>query len=418
MPIDATQDQQLEDISRIMPEYINGLGRLIGLSLINDRLRRCSPIYRNLRNILKVGSIYEQLLQNQNIPRDLTPQRDDNAEYKALTLEIADQHPFYRLDLVKSPIDQRFYAVEIEVDKYHGFGYATFARSLSHRPLGIGLINSIVEISNNSPTGLLLAASERFYLPELQYFADQVRIAGGNLFVGYQYDTEINSEGITFIDGSHKININQLLGIPKLDMSRADLKKFEEKISLLQQYSLLKLLSKHRPILGDKVALSLVSNASKNQELEEILGQCFSHQTLSCLRSFIPSTEFLGISKPERKVQLIEEIEKNTNSYFIKLKDESGARGIAKPGEKDKQIKLIKESGRQIIIQRVIPPDYQTIPFIDVLTGEQGIDDFTIRYGLFVSSKGKLLDLALTASPSPVAHGGVNSILMGAYHAK
>jgi hypothetical protein len=98
---------------------------------------------------------------------------------------------------------------------------------------------------------------------------------------------------------------------------------------------------------------------------------------------------------------------------FVKAKNSSGSKGVAMPGEIEKQQALLSGTMGQVIIQDAVPAGFHNLPFKDLRTSQVGRDDFSIRFAAFVTG-GRLMDMGLTASPSLIAHGSPNSIQMGA----
>ena len=388
LPIPKSEQAQLDHIAGLMPPFINGLGKLIALSMIDDKLRRADPTFRSIRRVLGLEPSFATSLQPDRKPII----QDEVAETAALATNISSDHPFIRIDLVKHPITNQFFIAEVEVDKLHGFGYATLCRSLSPQPPGLGLANLIANISHDTPTGMLLSGLERFYLPEAHYFTRQVNQIGGQLKAIFESDYFLEKELTT---------VSQLLTLPT----------FKGKPSIPQD---LVVLSRRQPALGEKSALGIISNPSQDANLESLLNLCFDPLTLHHLRQVIPTTHFLSdFHSPEVKQQLLQQIATHPEQFFVKVKNQSGARGVAQAGDKAAQIDLLSRFAKDVVIQTAIPPCWIELPYIDLMFGYTGTDQHTIRYGLFVSN-GAIMDLALTASPSPVAHGGKTSIQMGA----
>ena len=388
LPIPEPEQAQLEQIGQLMPPFINGLGKLITLSTIDDKLRRADPTFRSIRRVLGLEPSFSTSL---DLDRKSIIQ-DEDAEITALATNTSSDHPFIRIDLIKHPHTNQFFIAEVEVDKLHGFGYATLCRSLSSQPPGLGLANLIARISHDAPTGMLLSGLERVYLPEATYFTSQVKQLGGQLQVifegDYMFDRDIS-------------NVKQLLALPTL----------KGKPSIPQD---LVVLSHRQPALGEKSALGIISNPSQDSSLESLLNLCFDPQVLHQLRQVIPATHFLSdFHSSEIKQELLRQIATDPKQFFVKVKNQSGARGVAQAGDQAAQLDLIRRFAKNVVIQQTIPPYWVELPYIDIMTGYTGTDQHTIRYGLFVS-QGEIMDLALTASPSPVAHGGKTSIQMGA----
>lgn len=388
LPIPESEQTQLDHIARLMPPFIDGLGKLIALSVIDDKLRRADPTFRAIRRVLGLEPSFSASLR----PDRKSIIQDQVAETAALTANTSPDHPFIRIDLIKHPHSGQFFVAEIEVDKLHGFGYATLCRSLSPQPPGLGLAKLIAHISCDTPTGMLLSGLERFYLPEATYFARQVKELGGQLQVifegSYTFDRELST-------------VKQLLTLPT----------FKGKPSIPED---LVVFSRRQPALGEKSALGIISNPSQDANLESLLNLCFDPQILHQLRQVIPVTHFLSdFHLPGVKQELLQIIEAHPEQFFVKVKNQSGARGVAQAGDQAAQLDLIHRFAKDVVIQEAIPPCWVELPYIDIMTGYTGKDLHTFRYGLFVS-QGVIMDLALTASPSLIAHGGKTSIQTGA----
>ena len=388
LPIPESEQAQLHQIAQLMPPFINGLGKLIQLSMIDDKLRRAHPTFRSIRRVLGLEPSFAASL----VPERKTIEQDQTTETLALTTDIHLSHPFIRVDLIKHPHTGQFFIAEVEVDKLHGFGYATLCRNLSPKPPGFGLANLAAQISRDTPTGMLLSGLERFYLPEAHYFAHQVNQLGGQLQVIFEGDYAFDRQ---------LLQVNQLLTLPI----------FKGKPSIPSH---LTILSQPQPALGEKSALGIISNPSQNPDLEQLLNLCFDSQALHELRQVIPTTHFLSdFHSQQAKQELLHQINVHPERFFVKVKNQSGARGVAQAGDSAAQADLLRRFAKNIVIQAAIPPLWLKLPHIDLMTGYTGTDQYTLRYGLFVSH-GAIMDLAITASPSTVAHGGKTSIQMGA----
>ncbi|MFQ5493285.1 MAG: hypothetical protein ACE5DX_03960 [Candidatus Dojkabacteria bacterium] len=410
IPITEHDIETLHVLSGVIPDYFNGLGRFVNICLINDKLRRKSPLFRSLRKALGLGSAFAQVMSADEA-RGGKPQtdRDLAAEAAALSTTISGHHPFARFDLIKEDGSGRLRIAEIEEGKLHGFGYATLCRELSDTLVGSGIADEIARIAN-IPTGMVLSGHERFYEFEAGFFVSRVRSLSGDLFLIPQERLLVDDDGVAKSIGFQPgQRMAQLLNLPpQFRMSKREDTALTDKLNEHHQSGKINILSHRMPLLGEKTPMALLSNATGNTGLEELLTMCFHPDTLSILRTHLPATELPLDSGHRRELQ--ERITAGELMY-VKVVNSSGAKGIGTPGEIETQLELIKRGGR-VICQEAVHPEQKELPGIDLLTGDITTDDHTVRYSLFVVD-GRLADLGITASPSIIAHGGVQSIQTG-----
>lgn len=353
------------DVASLIPNFLNGVGRLEQLSLIDAKKYRVGKPYSQIRNLLNLGSRHNQILDSPNRdPARKNIQEDQNAENIALSGTYSAMHPVCRLDLVRD-IQGNFFIAEIEVGKLHGLGYTTFCRSVSNRPIGIGLVNYVVKLTEHHPSAIVLSETESFYQPEAAFFSRAVNSAGGNLVT----TSSLQSDGFS-------------------PLSTSDRR------------------------LSSKTIMALIH--SRDQELFGLLERTVGIEALKKLRRYIPHTEAMSIATKEQREDIVRKINADPNCFFVKVKDASGARGIIPPGNPDEQVAAILGPGyKQVIVQQAIVAEQVRLGYQSVLDGATGTDFFSTRYALFVSGNGDVLDLGLTSSVGAIAHGGVKSIHMG-----
>lgn len=411
MPLEAVDVDSLSRIASLIPSYISAAQKLSDLSLIDDPLRRKSPVYRRLRNALGMGRSYEQLIAANRAQELKSEEVDLTSEVFALASRESDFHPFIKVDLVRSSAGE-FKIVEVEVNKTHGFGYTTLGRGITGQPLlGEGILERITGKSNEGTTGLILSQGAEFYETEARYFIRQVNGKGGNLILIYQDEIFVEYDGL--YNGKEKSRrIDQILTLPLLQESNRGVRLNPDQtisaINTLCDLGLLKSLEKHNPDLSDKSYLGIVSNASCDPELEELLERIFSKDILHQLRRFIPLGECLGFTNGYKKAT--ETLYSNSGGFYVKQGKSSGSHGIAIPGDLQGQMNLVGR--KSVIIQEAIVPAFHHLRYVDVKTGERGKDDFSVRYVLFVDNNGQIIDLALTGSPGILAHGSKESVII------
>lgn len=401
------------EIASILPPFIDGAYRITQAAVINDYERRKNPLYRRLRSVFGQGREYELLIENDKCIGKEIEERDFEREEEIAGHRESQNHPFLRVDLVGG-IDGQFHIAEIEVDKLHGFGYASLIRNMAKgNSLGDGLISKVSFRSDSIPTGIILSGSEEFYEVEADYFSRQVGKAGGDLTVIPQRDLGIDSGGIFSLSKPERY-IDQVLTIPQLQSScrgvRYDAPAAHEALDSLVTNGKLTTLSRQNNLLSEKTLLGVIYNPQCDPDLEELLLKVFNPEDLDSLRRYIPKTESLGLSGRHKRA--IEILQNSSENFFVKDVKGSGARGIGRPGDLEAQMRLINEKPKSVILQENISPEFHKLNFTDLYSGDSGNDDFTIRYGLFVDSEGQIVDLALTASPGVVAHGGRDSIML------
>lgn len=407
--LSTNEVKSLTSLASTIPAFLNAIGKLAALSILDDKKRRVGKTYRLIRQALGLDKKYDVILKD--IKREESRkslEQDNEGTVMALATEIASEHPICRLDLVKGR-DGQFYIAEIEVDKTHGFGYSTLAREFSPHPLGSGLVDEVAKLSSTTTTALLISERERFYIPELRFFTKRVREKGGNIVLLQTNQIVMKDSGLYYKESGGSLKpLYQIIGVP------TDSSDLQLQLLHLHQAGIVKLLTVPFPGLGEKATLGLISNPTMDQELEEALVRAIGASDIASLRAHLPTTEIVSKINKHRRTQIKDILEGNSENYFVKSVNESGAKGVASPGDKERQMALLRGKAKKVIIQQAIVPQMTEFSFCDVGTGIIRKDTFSIRYGLFVSNQGKILDLALTASPGLIAHGGPTSILMGA----
>lgn len=394
----------LETIATILPDYTQGLERLAALSMVNDKLRRTSPNFKLIRSIFGLNSTFNSLMETD---RSRVLEVDDLQEARLMNSTKA-PHPFVRLDLVIDSATNAFKCVEVEVDKLHGFGYATLCRVISPEPIGAGLANVMSQITADNAALFLSSSLDRFYFPEAKFFVNQVNVNGGNMH--FQTQDEVlpgleygNLQGLR-LNG----NFGQLIQIPSFKGPSRLVRDTTSMLENILRENGVNLISSNRAGVADKSIMALLINTFGDEELESILHKCFESATLNTMRAILPVT-ILPMNKSQ-KTSAIDML--NNGEFFVKATNESGARGVIPPQRKGEQIKAI-QNGNKVIIQEAVEPKFFELPFHQLGTGECGSDVFSMRVGVFYFD-GNLTDVAVTASPGNVAHGGTSSIQMAA----
>lgn len=394
----------------IMPSYIEGALKIVNLAMIDDKLRHKDRVFRLIRRLLNLEGLYQSQIEF-NKAEGLNGGQEINSELEQRLLAengLSLPHPFVRLDCIRDE-NGKIKIVEIEENKLHGLGYATLCREFSETPVGEGLVKDFVDITKNNPGLILLAASERFYITELKYFCRVVNEQGGNLEFASQSEIELTEEGILVKkDFGRTVKMfTNIINLPNLSGEKTMADKTEKGISNLHLNGTIKVKSFNRPFLGEKALMGLISNAFQDEELERVLNLCFHPLTLGIIRDLIPRT-FIPMNKQEK--QHIENMIRLGERLFVKVINASGARGVASHENRDMQLELLSQGN--VIVQDSISVSRIELPFYDLLYGESGVNTYSVRYASFVIN-GQLTDIAATASPSIIAHGGRTSIQTG-----
>lgn len=396
----------LDEVAGVLPDYTNGLERLLNISLINDKHRRTSRNFRQIRSIFGINALFNEILEN-DCRREI--ELDFEAEQEALSSSRRGIHPFVRMDLVIDPIEGGMKCVEIEVDKLHGLGYAALCRQMSADPIGNGIADSFANISSDNRTLFLTSSFDRFYTPEARFFTREVNRVGGNMLFMTQEEFCPGVEFGMINYGVFDPGFEQLVQVPILKGQSQAVGHTISKLMRIIEGRNASILSDNNPALADKSLMAMITNPFLDEELEDILHRCFDVRTLYILRSVLPET-MIPTSKSEKAV--IASRINNGEELFLKTTTGSGARGVFPPGDKDMQIRILKE-GKNIIVQKAIPPVFSTLPFMGLQSGVEGCGEFSFRIGAFFIHD-ELSDVAVTASPGNVAHGGTRSIQMAA----
>lgn len=301
-----------------------------------------------------------------------------------------------RLDIVRN-VQGIFKIVEIEVDKYHGLGYTTAGRHMSEGEVGVGLVSRYADMTTHTPAAIMLGKQERFYGPELRYFQREVCKRGGQ--------ANVVAEEQMY---GHSLS-GRVFALPTIH--DPEIKKNTEQAV---QRGDLQVLSSLPRFLTSKHMLSLICNSHGEPLIEDLLHRCVGQPTLSFIRGVIPHTMSLVGTSRERRAEIAQEVRAGEN-YYVKYADMSGARGVHSPHDKEAQVATI--TGKvydRVVLQGAVQTTMTQMSALDLEGRERDEQMYSTRYGLFVSGMGDVLDLGLTSSVGPVAHGGVDSIL-GSY---
>lgn len=398
--------EALNEIASVLPDYTDGLERLVNISLINDKHRRTSRNFRQIRSVFGVNSLFNNILSS-DCRREID--FDFEAEQEALAHTQRGIHPFVRMDMVIDPIEGGLKCVEIEVDKLHGLGYAALCRQMSVDPIGRGIVESFADMTRDDLTLFLSSSFDRFYIPEANFFTQEVNRVDGNMMFMTQEEFCPGVEFGMMHHGIYDPGFGQLVQIPNLKgQTQAVNHTISELMKIIEGRNA-SVLSDNNPAFADKSLMAMITNPFFDEDLEGILHRCFDPRTLCILRSVLPET-MIPTSKNEKAI-----INSKINSgeeLFVKTTTGSGARGVFSPKDRELQIRALKE-GKNIVVQKAIPPVFADLPFIELQSRAEGFDEFSFRIGAFFVDN-ELCDIAVTASPGAVAHGGTRSIQMPA----
>lgn len=390
------QLEELASFGEILPDYVLGLQRLMVSATVNDKAGRRSPVFRGIRNMLGLNREF-----------DLKPaeteeyiRRDDIVQSL-----VAECHPVVRLDCVIDPEFDELRVVEIEVDKLHGLGYARMCREMSTDPVGVGNHNILAALTSDLPTIIINSNLDRFYTPELRYFASAVNAAGGNLTIVEQDEVFPGLEFGMVDFQAEVLRTPALLQIPNLRGSNRAVHCAKDML----RDSHMDVLFGNNPNLANKAFMAIIHNSFGDSEQEEQLEICCGKEVIAKLRTMIPETVAPN-NKYQRRV--MQERIMSGERFFCKANNGSGARGIVTPDNTSELIQLAMK-GKNVIFQRAIKPFTTSLGYMQMSTGETGEDDFSLRLGAFYF-EGDLAEVAVTASPGILAHGGNKSIQMAA----
>lgn len=393
--ISLQEEVVLKRIAVLMPAFVDGMGEIVARAMVNDEDRRKSPLYRSVRRVLKLESEFG---------KDKYLARESGRE--------STHHPILRADLVKNTVG-RYMITEIEVDKVHGFGYASLGRLMEEeQAMGKGIVTKIGELAGGEPIGIVISTAEEFYEKELEFFARLSRKKGVQVTILPQSEIRVTSEGIYRGTSQEKIarlyNLPVLQGINRGQVSPA--KELTAAILQLMDRGKVTILSGGYKGLSDKTFLGLVSNPQIDRNLEALLTSVFPKNVLLGIRKYLPRTEHLGFS--QRHFHALRHIAAEPDQFFVKAVNGSGGRNMAFPGDRQRQIDLILAEPESIIIQRRIQATPHMRRYRETTGDSSGQDEFSSRYSLFAGNNGELLDLAITSSPGIIAHGGSESVLV------
>lgn len=311
LPIVESDQVQFQELAIAIPGYIDGASRLMNMTLIDDKTRRSSKLYRNLRKVLGLGSMYNQTLNSPDrhqSRKDLV--RDYDAEYQLAQTNYHENFLATRIDLVRAA-DGSFGIAELEPGKTHGFGYTTLSR-LNSNPIGIGLANHVAGLTHEDGGALIVPKEERFYLPESKLFANAVNGIGGNLNVYNQLDLETGQNGIT-----HRTTgniVTNLLYLP--EMSKNGYASVPDSKAILE--ASVKLCYDFNQVLSNKIIMGIISNPTANEEIEALCAACFDFQSLAILRKYIPETYPIGLLDSAERDQIKVQVATHSEDYFVK----------------------------------------------------------------------------------------------------
>lgn len=328
-----------------------------------------------------------------------------------------------RLDLVKvaEPGENpSFQIVEVEGDKTHAFGYATFPKLIrnifSNEQNKLGIVEAFKtelesrEIDLYEPVILFLNRSEAFYQKELTAFSKVAKDFGINLCVTTEGDVRLAQDKIVI--GSTGVCGRILVNIPVLTPRGAYGTGINTK-ELLRLYTDQKIHVLIPPFrfLGSKGLLGIFKNSLKDSQLEELLEKTFSRETLDDLRPFVPET--INVTKANKK-KVLELLSKDSENWVIKEVSTSGMRGVSLPStdreKRERMLEQIKTNPFNFIIQKKVEQEKKLFTFVEPeKLGEIKQSEMFMRISPFITRNG-VCEVGLTAREAPSVHGATDSI--------
>lgn len=348
-----------------------------------------------------------------------------NSDLAFINADLENSPFITRLDLVKtkefSGSTNQFQIVEVEGDKTHAFGYATFQKLIRNTFLfennRLGIIEAFKEeiklrnIPPEKPVILILNRSESFYLRELNAFAKIIKSCGVNLNIAEESDIKVTSDEIVI--QSTNIRSNILVNIPVLTpngMFGTGL-SVENLLKIYTDKKLQVLIPPYR-FLGAKGLLGIFKNSLNDPEQEKILEEAFGKETLLTLRPFIPET--INITK-RNKNRVLEILRAEPDQWVIKEISTSGMRGVSLPDvneteKRERMLAQIATNPFNFIIQKKVDQETHLFTFAEPETpNEIKQAQMYMRVSPFITKNG-LTEIGLTAREKPSVHGATDSI--------
>ncbi len=293
-----------------------------------------------------------------------------------------------------------FRVVEIEPGKVRGLGYARMARAQARRPLGTGAEMTLAAIAGGRPVAVVLSETDKFHLPEMRLLA---RFATG-LRVVQQDSLRLDEE-------SGKVSADALLIGQAIMMS--PLHKGRQ-VSEGQLRGAVRIVSDRRLDLESKGALALLHNTDGLPDLESLLLQHFTPESLAALRQIVPVSMHTSLLSPERQRELSDTVAAGHFPAFLKPLAAAGTRGIVTPDQPQEASRILgsKKLARTVVVQQAHEGIRPVMESLDVRTRSEHSDEVSLRITLHTDVAGAVVDASVVGSPHRhLAHGGKTSII-------
>lgn len=382
--ITQQQLENLQTMGRAIHECLEGIGHIAAIGR-DERLAR----------LLDLSAVNKALWSG--VP----------STFRAFATQSPGAIPLsLKVDLIMTN-DGRFKIGEIDAYNERSLGYCELTAKMRSvvNPEGTALpgvanlldqeIRKLTD-SGNPELLLIYADKERFYLPEFKILARSLARLGTRLRIGSEMEFWVSEESLRL--RGETIRPDLIVYYPFLYRNQT----LENWLSKATKSGTVRFLIPPKPFLGNKTVLALLRNDLNSTQLESTLRTFISESALATVRAFIPPT---FIMKKRSAIP-------SEGRFILKRAVSSGAKGIFFPEdtEYEEALKAALKADSTHILQEEVEGICMPVRYFD---GDSiaSVDSFLRVNAYFVGRT--LADMAITATPEKLVHGGTKSIFMG-----
>ena len=308
----------------------------------------------------------------------------------------------FKFDIIEGA-DGRFYVPEIDTRVVQNWGVgiltermrfvvAPEAQAISNMAQGVVAEFRRQGGTNDDILYLIYPDVERFYKPYFMLLKAAVAELGIQVEILHENrGLQVATEGGFFVD----------LPFCKLNQ------KVAETLARRYRNGQVKFLVPPKGHLGSKNVLGLISNASGDDALEEILRAYIPAETLTLLRRYFPESRLVHSASSWNGVG---------QRYLLKGVISGGSKEVTlgDAGEFAAKAEQARREPFRFILQKEIETRVRQLPYFGP-QGELMEDGFGVRLIVHVSSVGEIMDVSATACRNKrIIHGGKEALMFGA----